>query len=241
MIQLTKYIWNCLGMTEFEVSLSTGDDTNRDKYLGDKQDWDEAEKALEEALRQENIKYTRYPGEAAFYGPKADFLFKDSIGRQWQCSTIQVDFNLPMKFHMEYIDENGNKVQPIMLHRALLGSVERSLGILIEHYAGAFPLWLSPVQVSIIPISDQSNDYAKSVSDKLEEQGMRVELDNQADSMQKRIRNAEKQKIPYMLVVGQKEQQNQTISVRARGRQDLGVMTLDDFLGKTKKEIEDKA
>jgi threonyl-tRNA synthetase len=240
MINLTKYIWSTLGMKDFEVSLSVADPNNREKYLGELADWETAEKAIEKVLIEENIPYKRYEGEAAFYGPKADFLFKDSLGRKWQCSTIQVDFNLPLKFNMEYTNQNGEKVRPIMLHRALLGSIERSLGILIEHYAGVFPLWLAPVQAVIVPISDKYDKYAKKVFSLLKQNGIKVELDNEADSMQKRIRNAEKQKIPYMLIVGEKELQEQTVAVRGRGRQDLGTLKLEGFIEKITNQIINK-
>lgn len=241
MIKLTKYIWETLGMKDFEVSLSVGDDSQRKKYLGSEKDWQTAEAALEKALKQENIPYTRYPGEAAFYGPKADFLFKDSLGRKWQCSTIQVDFNLPLKFKMEYIDSDSQKVQPIMLHRALLGSIERSMAILIEHYAGAFPIWLSPNQIVIIPISDKFLDYAQNILSKLSEKGLRASLNNEAESLPKKIRNAEKQKIPYMIIVGEKEVEEGTISLRARGSQDLGVTKPEDFINKISIEIKNKS
>ncbi len=240
MIKLTKYIWETLGMKDFEVSLSVGDDSQREKYLGSLEDWQTAEGALEKALAQENIPYTRYPGEAAFYGPKADFLFKDSLGRKWQCSTIQVDFNLPLKFQMEYTDANGQKVQPIMLHRALLGSIERSMAILIEHYAGAFPLWLSPNQIVIIPISDKLLDYAQNIFSKLSDEGLRVFLNNEAESLPKKIRNAEKQKIPYMIILGEKELEQQNLSVRGHGNQNLGNLNLEEFITRVKKEIKDK-
>ncbi|MGI5827441.1 MAG: threonine--tRNA ligase [Patescibacteria group bacterium] len=239
-IKLIKFIWGTLGLTDFEVSLSVGDSEKREKYLGDEEHWKLAEDALEKALIEEKVPYKRYPGEAAFYGPKIDFLFSDSLGRKWQCSTVQVDFNMPFKFKMEYIDQEGKKVQPIMLHRALLGSIERSLAILIEHYAGAFPLWLSPIQVVVIPISEKFTKYGEKIVGQLTEIGARVELDSREESMQKRIRSAEKQKIPYMLVVGEKEEQSSTVAVRQRGRKDLGGMGIDTFKQRINKEIESK-
>lgn len=240
MINLTKYIWETLGLKDFEVSLSVRDERDREKYLGSEENWKLAEDALEKALISEKIKYQRYPGEAVFYGPKIDIHFKDSLGRKWQCSTIQVDFNLPEKFKIEYTDENGQNQQPIMLHRALLGSIERSMSILIEHYAGAFPVWLSPTQVIIIPISEKFNDYANKVGQQLRDNKVRVEIDDSQESMQKRIRNGEKMKVPYMLVVGEKEQSEKTVAVRARGRVDLGVMKTEEFLAKVNKEISEK-
>ena len=240
-IDLINYIYNTLGMKNLIYKLSTRNPEKKDKYFGSNQQWDQAESSLRKVLNQRGINdFEIDEGGAAFYAPKIDIDAVDSMDRRWQLSTLQVDFNLPIRFNMNYIDQDGQEKQPFMIHRALLGSIERFLGVYIEHTAGAFPLWLSPIQVSIIPISDQFSDYSKHIYQSLKEQGIRVELNDQAESMQKRIRTAESQKIPYMLIIGQKEQQEKTVSLRARGRKDLGSMEIEEFLTKLKKEIENK-
>ncbi|OGF35093.1 hypothetical protein A2482_01010 [Candidatus Falkowbacteria bacterium RIFOXYC2_FULL_48_21] len=175
-------------------------------------------------------------GEAAFYGPKLDFKIKDAIGRQWQCSTLQFDFNLPERFDMTCINSDGKEERPYMLHRALFGSFERFIGLLIEHYVGAFPLWLSPEQIRIVPVSEKFDEYAKGVEAELNKYNLRVTLDNSADSLPKRIRNAEKAKVPYVLVVGEKEVEAKTVAVRKRGEGDLGAKALDAFVVEVVKE-----
>jgi len=181
------------------------------------------------------------PGEAAFYGPKLDFMFKDAIGREWQLSTIQLDFNMPERFDLEYIGVDGKKHTPVMIHSAIVGSPERFMGILIEHHAGAFPAWLSPVQVLVIPISEEKfGKYAKEALEKLSASGIRAEMDATNESLGKRIRNGEKQKIPYMLVVGEKEMDAQSVAVRHRDKGDEGTIKLDQFIEGLTKEIEEK-
>ncbi|HNT29616.1 MAG TPA: threonine--tRNA ligase, partial [bacterium] len=241
MINLTKYIWGTLGLKDFEVSLSVGDPANQGKYIGDRESWELAENALEKALKQEEIVYTRFPGEAAFYGPKIDFLFSDSLGRKWQCSTIQVDFNNPHRFNMTYIDAEGVEQQPIMLHRALLGSIERSLGILIEHYAGAFPVWLAPVQAVIIPIADRHIGYAEKVAQACWEAGLRVDIDVRSERMNQKIRDAQLLKIPYMLVVGDKEKESNAIALRLRTEEDKGMVKVDSFIERVKALVSEKS
>jgi len=190
------------------------------------------------ALGRKQIAFVRKPGEAAFYGPKIDIKLIDAIGRPWQLSTIQFDFNLPERFALEYIAEDGRPYRPVMVHRALWGSVERFFGILIEHYAGAFPIWLAPVQVVVLPISEKVRDYAAQVAEKLRVAAFRVQLDDRNQSLNYRIRDAQLQKIPFMLVCGQKEQQAGTVSVRSRSRGDLGPRPLADFQAELTRLVE---
>ncbi|MBI5152592.1 threonine--tRNA ligase [Candidatus Peregrinibacteria bacterium] len=212
-LDLTLFVLNKLGFKDFRARLGLRD-KKKDKYMGNDKLWDRAEKDIEEAVKQSKLTYAKEPGEAAFYGPKLDFVVKDVIGREWQLGTIQVDYNLPERFKLEYIDENSSAVRPVMIHRAPFGSLERFIGILIEHFAGAFPVWLAPVQAKILSISDQFNAYAKKVAEELKTAGMRVEIDSANESLGKKIRNAEMEKVPYMIVVGEKERAANTICVR---------------------------
>lgn len=239
-IDLTYYILNTFGFKEFEVSLSVrGPD--KEKYLGDDKIWEIAEKALEDALKKKKLSYKRYPGEAVFYGPKIDFLVKDALGRKWQLTTIQVDFNFPQKFKMEYIGKDGKKHTPVMIHRALLGSLERFIGILIEHYAGNFPVWLAPVQVKIIPITDRNNEYAKEIEQELRENKIRVEGDYRDKTLEYKIRDAQLEKIPYMLIVGDEEQKNKTISIRKRTEEVEHGLKLKEFIREIRDKIEKRS
>jgi len=240
MIDLTKYILNNFGFKDFEISLSVHDPKEKERYLGSGKVWNLAEKALENALKEKQLPYNRYLGEAVFYGPKIDFSVNDAIGRKWQLSTIQVDFNFPEKFDLTYVDRKGKKKRPIMLHRALLGSLERFIGILIEHYAGAFPLWLSPIQISVIPVGSRHREHAREIGKLLDEKGLRVQVQDEAETVSKKIRKGEVQKIPYMLVVGDKEAKNGSVRVRQREKGDIGVMKLEKFIKKVEKEIKDK-
>jgi len=219
------------------VSVSVRDSKNLDKYLGDSKNWDLAEKILEEIAQKEKFDYKIIEGEAAFYGPKLDFMFTDALGREWQLATAQLDFIMPERFGLEYTDENGDKQIPVMLHRAIAGSLERFLSVIIEHFAGAFPLWLSPVQIVVIPVSDKFDDYGQSVVERLQKEGIRAKLDNDSETLGKRIRVAQKAKTPYMLVVGEKEVSDNTIAVRSRDNGDEGVISIDDFVKKISKEI----
>ncbi len=238
MIDLTLYILRSFGFKKFEISLSVRDIKEKKKYLGDDKSWKLAEQALESALKTKKLSYVRYIGEAVFYGPKIDFLVSDAIGRKWQLTTIQVDFNFPEKFDLNYIDKKGKKKRPIMLHRALLGSLERFIGVLIEHYEGAFPLWLSPIQFIIIPVSSKHISFAKKVAKSLKEQSFRVMIKDETETVSKKIRDGEIQKIPYLLVVGDKEIKSKSVSVRKRGKGDLGTVKLSKFLEKVKIEQE---
>ncbi|MFA5392418.1 MAG: threonine--tRNA ligase [Candidatus Paceibacterota bacterium] len=226
LIKLSFKILKHFGFTDFDVYLST----RPEKYVGKPDNWVKATKALEKALKEEKIKYSIDKGGGVFYGPKIDIKLKDSIGRSWQCTTIQVDFNLPERFEMSYIDTKGKKQQPIMLHRALLGSIERFMAVLIEHYAGEFPLWLAPIQVQILPVLEKNTQYSQKIKQELEDNGFRVEVVDSETTLSKRIREAEMQKIPYILVIGDKEEKNEVIAVRKRGKGDLGTMKLEKFL-----------
>lgn len=214
---------------KFELSVRGGADNKG--YLGADEDWISAEESLANALRGRDIPYERIEGEAAFYGPKIDIKIEDAIGRIWQLGTIQLDFNLPERFELEYTGEDNLKHRPFMIHRALFGSIERFFGVLVEHYAGAFPLWLAPVQVVVLPITDRINDYAEKVGNQLKEAGFRVEMNLKSDKIGAKIRDAQMQKIPYMLVLGDKELDENVVSVRERRQGDVGAMTLEEFSG----------
>jgi threonyl-tRNA synthetase len=212
---------------KFELSVK-GSDTSK-QWLGTEADWAQAESALAEALDGRGISYERIEGEAAFYGPKIDLKIEDAIGRLWQLGTVQWDFNLPERFGLEYIGEDNRTHQPVMVHRALFGSIERFFGILIEQYTGAFPLWLAPVQVSVLPITDRVNDYAEQVAGQLREAGLRVDVNTRGDKIGAKIRNAQLQKTPFMLVCGDREMEEGKVAVRERSAGDIGAMALDDF------------
>ncbi len=212
-LDLVMFIFEKLEFKNYRVRIGTRD-KNSDKYIGSDENWKRAEREIEEAVKETGLEYTKDEGDAAFYGPKLDFVVKDVIGREWQLGTIQVDYNLPERFQLEYIDEHGAAVRPVMIHRAPFGSLERFIGILIEHYAGAFPFWLAPVQVKILPVSDRFTEYAKAAAEELKTAGMRVEIDMSAETLGKKIRNAELEKVPYMAVVGEKEASTGTINVR---------------------------
>jgi threonyl-tRNA synthetase len=188
-----------------------------------------------------NVPYTYIPGEAAFYGPKIDVKLVDAIGRPWQLSTVQFDFNLPGRFELEYVGEDGSRHRPLMVHRALWGSVERFFGVLIEHYAGAFPAWLAPVQTSVLPLSEKTAEYARTVTKQLKDAGFRVHLDDRNEKLQAKIRDAQLQKIPYMLVVGGKEAEAGTVAVRHRTKGDLGPRPLDQFIADLRAEVDTRA
>jgi threonyl-tRNA synthetase len=227
-VDLIQYIFNTLGFEDFRARLGIND-RNSDKYAGEPQMWQQGVAAIKQAADKAGMEYTIEEGEAAFYGPKLDFIFRDILKREWQLGTVQVDFLLPERFDLEYTGEDGLKHRPIMIHRAPFGSMERFTGILIEHFNGAFPLWLSPVQVEMIPIADRHIDYAEEVAVELRAAGMRVEVDSSGERMNKKIRNAQLQKIPYMLVVGDKETADRAVAVRTRNNEDRGAMPLAEF------------
>ena len=235
-----KEFYSKIGMiTDYWVSLSVrGED--KSKYLGTEENWKLAEEALEEAAKANDLPYRRVEGEAAFYGPKLDFMFKDAIGREWQLSTIQCDFNLPERFDLSFINEKGEKERPVVIHRAISGSLERFMGILIEHYAGNFPLWLAPVQVMIVPIGEKHVPYAQELAQKMLDKDIRVEIDDSSERMQNKIRQASEQKIPYMLIVGDKEIEKNVVAVRMQNGNDLGLMYQDEIVERLEKEIVEK-
>ena len=236
LLQITKEYYGIFGI-EPEFFLST----RPEDFMGKIQDWSKAEENLENALKTEKVKYKIKEKDGAFYGPKIDIDIKDALGRRWQLATIQLDFQLPQRFSLEYTNSEGNKEAPVMIHAAIFGSFERFIGILTEHYAGAFPIWLSPVQVKIIPVSEKFEDYAKEVEQKLLENNIRVEMSLESESLGKRIAQAQKQKIPYMLVVGEKEREAKTVTVRKREDKEQPVLELNEFIEKIKSEINSKS
>ena len=224
------------GFKEYQIYLST----RPEKYAGNLKMWQKATNALKYVLKKEKLSYEIDPGGGVFYGPKIDIKIKDSLGREWQCTTIQFDFNLPEKFKIFYIDQKGKKKQPYMIHRALLGSMERFFGVLIEHYAGAFPLWLAPEQIWIIPIGSRHKKYAKEIMEELTNYGLRIKIKDENETVSKKVRDGEIQKIPYLLVVGDKEIESKLIRVRQKGKGDIGTMKINKFIEMVKKEIKQK-
>ncbi len=234
-------VFETYGFEKVRFELSVRGAAENKGYLGANEEWENAETALANALKERGISYERIEGEAAFYGPKIDIKIEDAIGRIWQLGTIQLDFNLPQRFELEYTGEDGQKHRPVMIHRALFGSVERFFGVLIEHYAGAFPFWLAPVQITVLPITDRINDYAESVANELKQTGFRVEANLKSDKIGAKIRDAQINKIPFMIVLGDKELEDKTVAVRERKAGDLGVMSLDDFKDMAKRLKETRA
>ena len=220
----------------YEIELST----MPEDHMGDEKDWEFAQETLKEAITEMGKSYVINEGDGAFYGPKLDFHLQDSLGRTWQCGTIQLDMQLPERFELEYTGADGEKHRPVMIHRVVFGSIERFIGVITEHYAGAFPVWLSPVQVKVMPITDRTADYAKEVAKKLDELGVRVETDLRNEKIGYKIREAQMQKIPYMLVVGDREAEAGAVAVRTRAGVDMGAMPFDDFAAKITKEIKDR-
>ncbi|MGH9941783.1 MAG: threonine--tRNA ligase [Pyrinomonadaceae bacterium] len=228
-VDLVVEVFRTFGFDKVKFELSVkGQETNK-QYLGSEDDWAQAEAALAEALDGRGVQYERIEGEAAFYGPKIDFKIEDAIGRLWQLGTVQWDFNLPERFELEYVGEDNKPHRPVMVHRALFGSIERFFGVLIEHYAGAFPLWLAPVQVSVLPITDRVNEYAERVARELRAAGLRVEMNLRGDKIGAKIRDAQLQKIPFMLVLGDREMEEGKVAVRERVKGDIGQVTIEEF------------
>ncbi|MBM3255011.1 MAG: threonine--tRNA ligase [Candidatus Omnitrophica bacterium] len=233
---IIDFVFDTMKVFGFE-SLGVELSTRPAKYIGSDDDWQKATAALEESLREKGLSYDTNPGEGAFYGPKIDIKLKDALNRKWQCATIQCDFALPERFKLSYVDAQGKESQPIMLHRVLLGSLERFTGALLEHYAGALPLWLAPLQAVILPIKTEAEDYANAVKITLEAEGFRAAVDNRNETLNKRIRQAEMEKVPYLLVVGEREVKDKTVAVRKRGAGDTGVMSAEEFISQIKKEL----
>jgi threonyl-tRNA synthetase len=242
--EITRTLKFCLSFMKVfnlpapSMELSVRDPANSGKYAGSGESWEKAEEALVTAMKSQGLSYKRMEGEAVFYGPKIDMKYYDALGRAWQGSTIQFDFNLPERFDMSYVTKDGKQERPFMIHRALYGSLERFFALLIEHYGGAFPLWLSPVQAKILPISEDNLPYAETIYSKLEEAEIRVELNSKNDTLGYKIREAEKEKVPYIIVLGKNEEKEKMLSVRKRREGDQGKITVDEFIAKIKKEIE---
>lgn len=237
-MDIINIIFKALGFDKFEAQISLRDKTNHDKYIGSDENWEKAENAIIEACKEKGLNAKIEYGEAAFYGPKLDFMVRDAIGRKWQLGTIQVDYNLPERFNLEYTGEDNKKHRPVMIHRAPFGSMERFVAVLIEHTGGKFPLWLTPVQVAILPISEKFNGYAHKVLEYFNVQGVRAEIDDRNEKIGRKIRDNELQRIPYMLVVGEKEAENGEVAVRKQGEGDKGTMKFEDFAKKVDEEVQ---
>ena len=235
-VKLFDEVYSLFGLP-YEIELST----MPEDHMGDEADWEFAQNTLKEAITEMGKSYVINEGDGAFYGPKLDFHLEDSLGRTWQCGTIQLDMQLPERFELEYVGADGEKHRPVMIHRVVFGSIERFIGVITEHFAGAFPTWLAPVQVRVMPITDRAADYAKSVAEKLNEHGIRVETDLRNEKIGYKIREAQTQKIPYMLIVGDKEAENGTVSVRTRAGGDEGAVAVEDFIEKISAEISSRA
>ncbi len=235
-MELIDSFYNVFGF-EYMLELSTRPEDS----MGTDEQWDTATNALTAALKKNGKEYIINEGDGAFYGPKIDFHLKDSIGRTWQCGTIQLDFQMPERFDLTYTGKDGEKHRPVMIHRVVFGSIERFIGILTEHFAGAFPLWLAPVQAKLLPVTDEHNAYAEQVAEKFTAAGLRVEVDNRNEKVGYRIREAQLQKVPYMLVIGEKEIEAGGVAVRSRRDGDKGVLPVDEFLKLALEEIETKA
>ena len=231
-------IFKALDFKNFEAQISLRDPNNKEKYIGSDENWEKAEQAIVEACKEKGLNARVELGEAAFYGPKLDFMVKDAIGRRWQLGTIQVDYNLPERFELEYTGSDNQKHRPVMIHRAPFGSMERFVAVLIEHTAGKFPLWLTPEQVVIMPISEKYNDYAEKVAQELEMRDIRTTIDNRNEKIGRKIRDNELKRIPYLLIVGEKEAENNEVSVRKQGEGDKGSMKITTFAEILTEEVE---
>jgi len=237
LIDFTKFIFTDVFKMSYRFELST----MPEKAMGSREVWEKAEKALESSLKKNNLAYKINPGEGAFYGPKIDLKIKDSLDREWQCATIQLDFNLPERFDLEYEGKDGRRHRPVMIHRALLGSLERFIGVMLEHFAGKLPLWLNPVQVKILPISERHFDYAKKVADEIKKAGLRVEMDERSETTSKKVRDAQVERVNYILVVGDKEAQNNSVNVRTRNNEVLGEKKVAELVREFLGEVREKA
>jgi len=239
-LDLGKKVLGTLGMNEYRIRLSLRD-PDSDKYVGDPENWEKAENALRQAVQVLGVEYTEELGEAAFYGPKIDFVVKDVIGRDWQLGTVQVDYNLPERFDLTYIGEDNRPHRPVMIHRAPFGSLERFTGLFIEHFAGKFPTWLAPEQVRVLPISEKFFDYAEQVTAQLADQKIRVSMDRTSDKIGAKIRNTRLDRVPYMLIIGHNEAEEHAVSIRHRDRDDLGSMALNAFIQHLVSEIHQRS
>ena len=235
-VRLFDEMYSTFGLT-YRIELST----MPEDHMGDEEVWHFAEDTLQAAIEEMGKEFVINAGDGAFYGPKLDFHLADSLGRTWQCGTIQLDFQMPERFDLEYVGEDGQKHRPVMIHRALLGSIERFIGVITEHFAGAFPTWLAPVQIKVLPITDRTHAYAQEVMDRLQAEGLRCELDGRSEKIGYKIREAQLEKVPYMLVLGDKEQEAGQVAVRNRKDGKTEVMGLDEFLAKIREEVATKA
>ncbi|GAB1473370.1 hypothetical protein MASR2M69_08110 [Bacteroidota bacterium] len=236
-IDIVLYIFKTLDFKDYTAQISLRDPNNREKYIGSDENWEKAEQAIIEASAEKGLKTVVELGEAAFYGPKLDFMVRDAIGRKWQLGTIQVDYNLPERFELEYVGADDKKHRPVMIHRAPFGSMERFVAVLIEHTGGKFPLWLTPEQAVVLPISEKYNDYAKKVVEFLNNNDIRASIDDRNETIGKKIRENELKRVPFLLIVGEKEADTQTISVRKQGDGDKGQMSVEEFTTLVKEEI----
>jgi threonyl-tRNA synthetase len=235
-VKLFDEVYSVFGL-KYTIEVST----MPEDHMGDEKDWDFATETLKQAVTEMGKDYVINEGDGAFYGPKLDFHLSDSLGRTWQCGTCQLDMQLPERFELEYVGEDGQKHRPVMIHRVVLGSIERFIGVITEHFAGAFPLWLAPVQVKVLPVTDRAHEYAQSVVSALDAAGFRVEGDYRSEKLGYKIRETQMQKIPYMLVVGDRDMENNTVSIRTRSGEDLGAMNVADFIAKIRTEVDTKA
>ncbi|HCY21421.1 TPA: threonine--tRNA ligase [Patescibacteria group bacterium] len=239
-VNIIKEFYSTLGMiNDYRVRLSIRGPEG--KYLGSDEVWVQAEEALRKASEENELPFRVGVGEAAFYGPKLDFMFKDAIGREWQLATIQCDFNLPERFDLSFVNEQGEKERPVVIHRAISGSLERFMGVMIEHFSGAFPLWLAPVQIQIVPVAEKFNDYAFDLRSQIYKAGLRIRVDDGDDSFSKKIRNAELMKVPYMLIVGEKEESDNSVSVRVYKTKEQLTMSVTDFIAEKVKEYKERS
>jgi threonyl-tRNA synthetase len=239
-VDLILSVFNSLQLQNFKARLSFRDPTS-DKYIGSDEAWEKAQKAIRHAVQALNMDHFEAAGEAAFYGPKLDFIFQDALEREWQLGTVQVDYNLPERFELEYVAEDGSRQRPVMIHRAPFGSLERLIGILIEECAGDFPLWLAPIQVRLLPVSDSQLAFAREVADRMQARGIRAEVDTSGERLGKAIRNAETQKIPVMAVIGAKEVEANQLSIRTRAAGELGAIAVDEVIAKLLAAIGDRS
>ncbi|HTN36362.1 MAG TPA: threonine--tRNA ligase [Arachidicoccus sp.] len=239
-IDLVLYVFNSLGFKDFTAQVSLRDKIDRSKYIGSEENWDIAEQAIREVAAEKRLPTIEEYGEAAFYGPKLDFMVKDALGRSWQLGTIQVDYNLPERFELEYIDSDNTRKRPVMIHRAPFGSMERFIAVLLEHCAGKLPLWLVPTQIKVLPISDKYSEYAHQIQQTLKANDLRAQVDDRSEKIGRKIRDTELAKIPYMLIVGEKEMESGTIGVRKQAVGDLGTQELPEFMKRLQQEIQDK-
>ena len=238
-LEINKIMLKDFGL-KYWIRLSAWDPKNREKYLGNEKTWEKMQDLMAEILNELKIEYKKVEGEAAFYGPKMDLMIKDSLGKEWQLSTIQVDFNLPERFDLSYIDDHNEKIRPIMLHRATFGSYERFLAMIIEHFQGAFPLWLSPVQILLLPITDEANKYAEKLNEELLLESIRSQVDLRSERLQAKIRDGSLQKVPYLGIIGKLEMEEKSISLRLRDGKDLGKIKIPKLTQKLKQEIDKK-